>query len=188
MKKLITVCVVAGLLLTTNAVASLQLNGTTPPESHASPMPLDGTWIVLDEGMPVGGFFTGSGDGFWDWNSSLPVVFAITDLYVVTDAFNVYDSGNLVLSTPLLPDWSALGLSDPFLSPPWTGNPDEALANPLFSKGVITFGAGYHKITIQDTQIPTGFSDGTVAFKAIPEPATVALLGLGALSLLRRRK
>jgi len=187
MKTLTTICVVLGLLLTTNAAANPQYNDSTPPEGHHSPMPLDGSWVVIDEVMPAGAFFTGN----WDWTSSAPVLFTITDLYVVTDAYEVYDSGNLVLTTPALPDYAALGIPA-FQSPPWTADPDVALAEPLFSKGAITFAPGYHNITIMDYQIPTGFGDGTVAFKAVAVPAPAAILlgsmGVGLVGWLRRRR
>ena len=126
-------------------------------------MPLDGSWTILDEHMDEGDFFSGS----WMWTSANPVTFTITDLYVVTDEFEVYDNGVLVLTTPSLPDYSELvppiGAFD---TPPWTSDPDTALAEPLFSKGIISFGPGSHEITIIDIDIPLGFSDGTVAFKA----------------------
>jgi hypothetical protein len=186
MKKLITICAVLGLLLTTNAAANPQYNDSAPVW-HFSPMPLDGSWIVIDEFVPASGFFTGN----WDWDSSTPVVFTITDLYVVTDAFQVYDSGGLVLTTPALPDYATLGIGA-YDSPPWTGNADVALAEPLFSKGEIIFGAGYHNITIRAYQIPTGFSDATVAFNAVAIPAPAAILlggiGVGLVGWLRRRR
>lgn len=126
-------------------------------------MPLDGSWTILDEYMDEGDFFSGS----WMWTSANPVTFTITDLYVVTDEFEVYDNGVLVLTTPSLPDYSELVPPiDAFLSPPWTNNPDTALAEPLFSKGIISFGPGSHEITIRDIDIPSSFADGTVAFKA----------------------
>jgi hypothetical protein len=151
-------------------------------------MPLDGSWIIIDEVVPASGFFTGD----WDWTSSQPVKFTITDLYVVSDAFEVYDQGNLVLTTPLLPDYDDLGLGA-YESPPWTGDADVALAESRFSKGVICFAPGYHDITIKAYHIPTGFSDATVAFKAvtyIPAPGAILLgsIGVGLVGWLRRRR
>ncbi len=160
--------------------------------AHATALPLDGTWTVLDEPMPVGGFFAGS----FDFTSSSNVAFTITDLFVVSDAFNVFDFGAPVLTTPLMPDWNAIGASGPFDSPPYTSDPDVALASGKFSNGLIVFGAGAHSLTIQDYHIPptsagAPFSDGTVAFKAsaTPEPGTLGLVLLGGLALvsLRRR-
>jgi len=134
------------------------------------PMALDGTWVILDKTMKVGDFFPG---GPWTWDSpSLSVNFTITDLYVVSDQFEVYDHGVLVVTTPSLPDWDVLGCATAFTSPPWTADPDTALASGFFSSAVITFPPGKHSITIKDIHIPPRLaddkpcSDGTVAFKA----------------------
>lgn len=134
------------------------------------PMALDGSWVILDQNMPVGGFFSGMP---WNWDSpALPVKFTITDLYVVSDQFVVYDKGVPVVTTPSLPDWDVLKYTTAFTSPPWTNNPDVALASNFFSSAVIIFPRGEHSITIQDIHIPPRTaggkpcSDGTVAFKA----------------------
>ena len=136
---------------------------------HA-PMALDGSWVILDQNMPVGDFFSG---GPWTWDSPLlPVKFAITDLYVVSDQFVVCDYDVPVATTPSLPDWDVLGCATAFTSPPWTNNPDTALSSIFFSSAEIIFSRGKHSITIQDIHIPprkaggNPCSDGTVAFKA----------------------
>jgi len=136
---------------------------------HAT-MAFDGSWVILDQNMPVGGFFSG---GPWTWDStSLPVRFTITDLYVVSDQFVVYDYDVPVATTPSLPDWDVLRYPTAFTSPPWTNNPDTALSSNFFSSAEIIFPRGEHSITIQDIHIPprkaggNPCSDGTVAFKA----------------------
>jgi hypothetical protein len=148
--------------------------------AKAAPMPLDGSWTVIDEGgMTNGDLFTGD----WSWNTNAYVKFDITDLYVVTDVFNVYDNGVLVLSTPMLPDYAALGIGA--YDPPYTADPDVAWTTPEFSKGSIVFDPGAHDITIADLRIPTNFGDGTVAFRStvVPEPTSMLLLGSGLLGL-----
>lgn len=156
-----------------------------PMSVNAVPIALDGSWTILGETMDNGDFFTGS----WSWDSPDPVRFDVTDLYVVTDVYKVYDFGAYVFNTPLLPDYADLGIGA-FDSPPYTTDPDVAWVSEYFSSGSYLFGAGAHEITIKNVSIPSGFNDGTVAFRAIPEPSTLALLGLGlvALSLTRRRQ
>ena len=160
---------VAGLLLPAAAVAGepqSQSGGMMFP--LATGMFLDGTWVILDENMTAPAFFSG---GPWTWDSELPVKFTITDLYVVTDIFKVYDGSSFVIQTPYLPDWDVLGSADPF-DPPWTSDPDAALASGYFSSAVICFASGSHSIDIEDIHIPPvsvggpPFPDGTVAFKA----------------------
>lgn len=176
--------------LKTLAVA-LSLLLSSAIHANATPMPLDGSWIVLDEYMSTGDFFSG---GPWDWVSSHSVEFTITDYFVVTDKFEVYDNGVLAFTTPALADWDALGIGGPLVSPPWTSDPDVALASGFFSSAVYVFGAGAHSITIRDIDIPTTahgepFSDGTVAFRAVPEPSILALFGtMGGAWVLRYRR
>lgn len=167
-----------------------------PSLARAVPMPLDGTWITLDEFMDEGDYFTGIDDGVpgpWEWNSPVAVIFDITDYAVVTDVFNVWDNGVLRLTTPSLPNWDALG-GGPFDDPPFTLDPDVAWATPEFSKGSIVFEPGFHSITIQDIGIPPlddgDFPDGTVAFRAsaVPEPTGLLLLGSGLTGLALRRR
>lgn len=160
---------VAGLLLPVSAVS-----GETQRQSEgiflsaASVLSLDGTWVILDEVMDEGDLFSGP----WTWDSDLPVKFTITDLYVVTDRFKVYDGGSFVIETPNIPDWDVLGLAGPYDSPPYTVNPDAALADGRFSSALINFASGSHSIDIEDIHIPPvsvgglPFIDGTVAFKA----------------------
>jgi hypothetical protein len=123
---------------------------------------LDGTWVIINEFMDEGDFFSG---GPWEWVAHCMVKFTITDLYVVTDEYEVYDNGVLVATTPSLPDYAELGIGA-FDSPPWTNDPEVALTEPRFSSAVLYFGPGSHSIEIRDIDIPTGYGDGTVAFKA----------------------
>jgi hypothetical protein len=155
----------------------------------ANTIPLNDTWIVLDQDMSTGGFFSGS----WSWFSSDAVRFRITDLFVKSDRFNVYDFGVLVATTPGMPSWNSLpGVTDPFQSPPFTDDPDAAFASGYFSAVDLIFVPGSHSLTIQDISIPldaTGlpFPDGTVAFKAtagvVPEPSTLFTLLTGLVCL-----
>jgi hypothetical protein len=167
------------------------------------PMPLDGTWIILDQGvafdpMVDGDFFTDT----YAWDSPDAINFTLTDYWIINDHFELYDFGALVLTTPVLPNWNDLGWTDPFSVPhyslPYTGDPDVALASGFYSSAAWEFAPGQHQITIRDLDIPrdmggSDFFDGTVAFKAQSVPdaaATWQLLGLAVLALevLRRRQ
>ncbi len=170
MKKFIVLSIVllmiAGFAITSSAVGD-QSGGMIFP--LAAVMLLDGPWVILDEAMDPGDLFTG---GPWTWDSDFTVKFTITDLYVVTDIFKVYDWSIFVIETPYLPDWDVLMIPDPYDDPPWTDDPDTALASGYFSSAVLYLGPGSHSITIEDIHIPpvsaggNPFPDGTVAFKA----------------------
>ncbi len=190
------------------AGVAIFLSGLCPAAAAILPLPLDGHWVKLDEVMRPGTFFgrwTSPDLTPWEYTFNSPdsVLFTITDWAVVSDRFEVYDNGGLVpiLTTPLMPDWPALGAGTSQTSPPYTLDPDVALASGDFSSGTILFAPGAHSITIRDIHIPEmdngqTYSDGTVAFKAtvVPEPASLAIWSLTAglsfagLGSLRRRK
>ena len=176
MKKFIVLSIVllmlVGFAITSSAAEAVKRQNPLASEEMmftlATVMLLDGNWVILDEYMNVDEYFPGS----WTWNSVFTVKFTITDLYVVTDIFKVYDGGSFVIQTPYLPDWDVLGIPDPYDDPPWKSDPDVALASGYFSSAVICFASGSHSIDIEDIHIPPvsvggpAFPDGTVAFKA----------------------
>jgi len=191
MNKLMTTCTIIVLLATMGAAANQSLAPGAGPADP--PMPLDGSWVTLDEFMSPGDFFT----GVYTWNSSNTVLLTVTDYAVITDIFEVYDYGTFVGNTSILPDWDDLGIADPF-GDGFTLDPDVALADGRFSSGAFAFAPGAHEISIRDIHIPpmsaggNPFGDGTVAFKAvvIPAPGAILLGGIGVsiVGWLRRRR
>src|SRR5262245_46748691 len=104
------------------AASALACGAVLAPPAAASPLILGAPWTVLDQDMPVGGFFTAP-DATTTWTFNCPAAtcnLLITDLFVVTDQFEVYDFGALIATTPAMPDWFGIGAPDPFTSPPWT--------------------------------------------------------------------
>ncbi|GAF87631.1 unnamed protein product, partial [marine sediment metagenome] len=147
MKKLIVLSIVllmlVGFAITSSAAVEDETQSKLPLEGVISAtvaMLLDGSWVILDQIMTAPDYFNGNAP--WTWDSDLPVEFTITDLYVVTDWFRVHDWGIPVIDTPNIPDWDVLGLPGPMTSPPYTGDPEVALADERFSSAVINFASG----------------------------------------------
>jgi hypothetical protein len=173
------------------------LTAASPRPARAEPIPLDGRWITLNEFGTAPFFFRGP----WTWTSSDPVRFDITDVFVVTDAYRVFDDSVLKATISGQPDWTSIGgaCTDPF-SPQchWTSDPNVAWADALFNKASLFFGAGSHAIAVEDIHIPSTsgggpFADGTVTFRAmvvpaVPEPTSLFLLGTGLVGIMLRRR
>ena len=135
---------------------------------------------------PAGPSLTPSGGGNSIFADAPPWTFTgwstltVTDAFMAGDVFQVFDFGVPVgiTSAPV----GSPGAYD-------VSNPALTSLDPAFSTGAFNFGPGAHSMTITPTVI---VSPGAGYFRldegVIPEPCTFALLGLGGLALLRRRR
>jgi len=119
----------------------------------------------------------------WTFTSVSPEILNVTDAFLSGDAFDVYDNGVNILSTPSA---AATGHS-------CGDNPDTCFADPLMSHGSVGLAAGGHSLSIILREAQGTPGDGyfqTALLSAVPEPGSVMLLGTGllpALVVLRRR-
>lgn len=124
----------------------------------------------------VSGPWINSLDSPYNINLTEDATFTITDAFMATDNYFVYDFGNLILTThaPGGPGY-------------WTSDPEAAIADGGFSWGRVDLGIGAHQLTVQ-SDLATGVSPAGFYTQLVPEPATICLIGLGGLALLRKRR
>lgn len=172
MKRLVTICLAAVMVSTTSA--------NYIPGANAPPPVLDEGWFY-DE---IDAAFVDSIDSPYIYNLTEPAYFRISDNFVEGDIFYVYDNSSLILTTSI-----------PFSGVP-TGLPtnydgydgDLTWQDPAYSGGEVILGVGAHYLTVQGDGgggTPAGF---WTQITTVPEPATVCLMGLGTLCLMRKRR
>ena len=124
------------------------------------------------------------------WTFTGPGMVTLTDLFARGDQFELFDAGVLVGST-------SVPTNDGATTCPSSGIGNDilaCLADPTYSHGVFTVGAGAHSLTIEVIQNAVGTDGGAAVFQlasaSVPEPGTVTLFGAGlvALGVLLRRQ
>ncbi|HUB33430.1 MAG TPA: PEP-CTERM sorting domain-containing protein [Bryobacteraceae bacterium] len=96
-------------------------------------------------------------------------VLEVTDEFLDGDQFAVFDNGTLLGDTSVpTNDGSTCG-----------ENPDSCFADPLWSSGTFSLGAGSHSITIETILSPYGSGGAALRIDPapVPEPSSFLLLG-----------
>jgi hypothetical protein len=142
------------------------------------------TWSAVNTDAVGGGVPSSAGNSQaapgnpWTFSSATPVQLTVTDAFLEGDAFNIFNFGSLLGSTPAVANTGNAS---------FTSDPVVALTIPELSHAVFDLAAGSYSLTVQAYQQAAGTAGGAGFFRAdaaaVPVPPTVFLLGGGLLSL-----
>jgi hypothetical protein len=201
MRKLLILLLVLALAPAASAV-TCTMSVTTPETVTGGYLPGDTITIELEADYIVSGFgisritddvstspsdLTGTYDGISVWSG-----FAINpengDTYLVnSNNWLVDNAAGVAVSGTALPPFSGSDCpaNTPLLTFTYTITNDASLINTTITitPGTGTGGQNFATARSGSSATPTG-----VSFDVLPEPATIALFGLGGLLLMRRRK
>ena len=161
----------------------------------------DGAWREFTVDDTAGPAF---GTGWIDFNDGSALtfnftigagnlgIFSVVDAGFAGDTFSITNNGAAFGQTSSVAPGNTFGsVADTF---------DDAFANPAYSRGVFTLGAGNYSISgrlaqsvVDDLGAPLNATNGAVRLSvvaAVPEPSTYALLfaGLAAIGFVSRRR
>ncbi len=172
MKRLTTICLAATMIFAFGITGQVLAN--YDPESIAPAPVLDTGW-AYDQ---IDAAFVDSTDSPYVYNLAAPAYFRITDDFIIGDTYYVYDFGSLILTTTPAYAGAPTGFPDPG---------ESAWQSSSYSGGEVILSVGSHYLTVQGDGaggLPAGLY---TQLTSVPEPTTICLLGLGALSLLRKK-
>ncbi len=171
-----------------------------PAHATTVALPADGGWKDFTVDNSVAPAY---GNGWIDYKDGSPLSFSFTiaagsvgtltvvDAGFAGDTFAITNFGTVIGNTS--------GVATGTVEGPLEFDFDAALANPAYSHGVFTLGAGTYSISgwllqsvLDDNGAALGSTDGglRLSVSVVPEPTGAALLlgGLAALALLARRR
>lgn len=156
-----------------------------PSLTRADAVNVDGSWNAFNWNSAVGAF---QNDTPFTFTTAVPVVLDVTDAFGSGDRFDVMNFGaSLGVTSQVNGPVNAIAL-----------NGDQAWAQSNYSHGTYLLGPGSYSLTFQVTQVADGVPNGTpsqaffrvnpdINLAQVPEPTSMALLGLGGLALAFRR-
>jgi hypothetical protein len=100
----------------------------------------------------------------WTLSNAQPVLFRITDGFISGDAFQVFDAGALILTTPMVATGNTC-----------VNDPDSCYISPTISHGSVTLAPGTHSITITPNEV-TSLGAAFFDVVPVPEPSSFVLL------------
>jgi hypothetical protein len=179
-------------------VFAISLGFSFPKAVDAASVTINGPWYEFsfaDLGNDALGCFPTDPDGIdcipsssgnslfagaapWTYTTQADTVLTVTDAFLRGGAFEVFDNGALIGTTPLVAATGGCG-----------DDPIPCLADPLVSHNSFLLGPGNHSTTIRPTALP---APGSAYFRvdAVPEPSTIFLsaIGLPAIFALPRKQ
>jgi hypothetical protein len=140
-------------------------------------VPVDGTWIVRTVVADPPVFYP---DTYVFTCGPEGCVFDISGNRAISPTYEVFDFGVSLGTTPSVPGWQDLGCASWFTPSCRITDPDDAWADPRYSKLSLLLAGGDHEVTIKVLTFALNknggpLPDGPVQFRVRPVPLPAAL-------------